>query len=99
MGLRHKSFYSKSKSLQHIFALVMHAKQDGFGVGRVMQDLPCSIQAVKNRHGDVQNHHIRTEALRQSDSVLSVLGLRVHVETLALKEHLHAVTNDLMVIS
>src|SRR5258708_5690617 len=99
MGLCHKTFYSEPKPLQHVFTLVMHAKKDSLGGGRVVKDLPCSVQAIKDRHSDVQHNYVRVEALRKTDCVLPILGLRIHVVPCSFKKYFHAITNNLMVVS
>src|SRR5882724_790714 len=99
MRLGYKALYTEPKPLQNILAIVVHTEKDRLSARSIVQDFSCGIQAVKDRHGDFQDHNFRLEFQGKTDCILPVLCVCIHAVPFSLKECLHTITNDLMVVS
>jgi hypothetical protein len=56
------------------------------------------VEAVQQRHDEVEHDHVRLEAFSQLDGFAAVGGLADHVEPFALEQDAKALSENLMVV-
>ena len=52
---------SRPEALQHVLGVVVHAEDEHADGGRATEDLTSGLDAVEQRHPDVENRDIRVE--------------------------------------
>jgi hypothetical protein len=61
-------------------------------------DLAGSVEAVKQRHHEVEDRYIRLQLSRQTHGLMAVPGFPDDLEALALQEELYRLTNDSVIV-
>ena len=58
----------------------MHTENHNRGIGKHLRDPLGRFRAAEVRHGDIENHHVRSGGGRLFDGLPSIRGLRDHRE-------------------
>ena len=98
VGFEDNPFDPGMECLQQAVVVGAARQQDGTGTGRRLLDLEGSVEAVEQRHHEVEDRHIRLQLPRQTHGLMAVRGFPDDLEALALQEELHRLTNDGVIV-
>ena len=98
MGFQDDSFGAGPNALQNVMALGMHGEKDGFGLRRDLLNLMYRVQAIQERHSQIDQRHIGVQLLRQFHRLMTVPCLRRHLEALPFEKEFQALANERMVV-
>ena len=98
LRLRHAALDAGAQRLQHVMLVGVHREQNHLGARRDSLDPVDCGQPVERRHGDVEHDHVGPQPLGQRDGLESVRCFADDLEFFAFEQHLHALTNDRMII-
>lgn len=98
MAFQHIALDSGSEGLGDVRAFILHRQQDGLGLGGHFQDLTSRVDAVQERHGEIQQGDVWMEILRKPDCLATVARLADDVVPGLRQEVAYALANDDMVV-
>src|SRR5687768_14519970 len=96
-----------SKGLQHVLLLGMHGKQDDSCSGRDPTYLVGGAYPIEERHGEIEDRHVRLKVVGPPDSLQTVESLPNDLEVVetgrpssvfAPEESLQPLTKDFVVV-
>src|SRR6185312_4364111 len=64
----------------------VHGQQHHFGVGSLLMDVPRGVDAVQERHADIQHCDARAELARHAHRIVAIGRFAHHVEAFALQQ-------------
>ena len=99
VGFEDNPFDPGVECLQQAVVVGAARQQDGTGTGRRLLDLEGSVEAVEQRHHEVEDRHIRLHLPRQTHGLMAVSGFSDDLEALTLQKELDRLTNDRVIIS
>jgi hypothetical protein len=76
----------------------VHGKEDHPRPRTHSEDLAGRVEAVQDRHREIQDRHVRAAIASQADGLLAVRGFADDLEPLSLHQDLEALADDQVVI-
>ncbi len=76
----------------------MHGQEDRPRPGRSADDLPGGVEAIQQRHGQIEHGHIRAQVAGPLDGLLAVRGFADNLKSLVLQETFQTLAKDLVIV-
>ncbi len=98
LALGHVSLRTGRLRDVHHAGTLMHRQQKNTHAGKALVDFPRRAKAIKHRHGDIQNHQIRSELKSPEHCFLPVVGFPADLKTMVFEDGAHPRTQRFVVI-
>ena len=98
LGLDDIPLDARPDRLQDVMVVRVHREENRLGPRAGVKDLPGSVQSIQQRHGEIQDRHVRAARARLTERLLAVAGFRDNGEPFPLQQGFQALPDDRVVI-